>query len=252
MIASPFLYRSTVPRRRLQVRRFFRRQPGMANRSLSSVPLRNACTTSPTLPQTSAITRIPLAVTRTSNGHEIAPQTSTLTSSSMSLRARSCSAWLPRLSVRWLPSSSLARSTSKTCSATSNTGETRPCQSGTATFMSALQVLQLARLTAAGHPRFVPIASDAPPSQRQNRRGVIAFTMGREGFARATRAPHHRSRVRSGRRAVLPRRPVTWTCRFPLRPPRPLLHKASPHRGQARAGAGGIPPRERVLRRRYL
>ena len=67
-------------RRRLRACRLFRQQPGMANRSFSSVPSRNARTTSSTSPQTSGITRIPLAARRASSGHEIAPQTSTFDS----------------------------------------------------------------------------------------------------------------------------------------------------------------------------
>ncbi len=80
---------------------------------------------------------MPLATRSASSGHEIAPQTRTSTPNSVSRRARSCGAVLTRLSVRQLPSSWSSGSTSTIRPATSNTGETRPCQSDTATFMAA-------------------------------------------------------------------------------------------------------------------
>ena len=164
--------------------RLFRQQPGMANRSFSSVPSQNARTTSSTFPHTSGMTRIPLAARRASSGHEIAPHTSTLTPSSASLCARSCGAVVPRLSVRRLPSSSRSRSTSRTCSATSNTGETRPCQSGTATFMGALRNRFLP--SGCSH-RSVHAQRVAFPGNPSTSRGLLSVT---RGLARST--PHAR------------------------------------------------------------
>ena len=85
--------------------------------------------------KTCGMTRIPRLANRASNGQEIAPQTSTSTPSSASRPARSCGPLLLSLSVSQRSGSSESRSTRRICSATSNTGETRPCQSGTAIFI---------------------------------------------------------------------------------------------------------------------
>ena len=118
-------------------------QPGMVMRGLGSFPARKASITSPVFPDIHGKTRIPFLATSQASSQEIPPQRRVSTFSS-----RSC----PALSIRspsdqstqnrsGCPSS--PRSMMTSLRQKSNTGDTRPLNSGTASLMFPLKAKYL-------------------------------------------------------------------------------------------------------------